>query len=214
MKNNHIVIFGAGGHAKSVISIIEAESKWQIHGLYVDHDHRNGEDSILGYKIFNDEVQLREANVKHGIVAIGDNHIRAEIVHNITKRDFSLINTVHPAAIVMTNLTIGPGTMVHAQAVIGADCRVGSNVIISAMACVGHESYIGDYAHLTPGVLVGGGAIIGDYSFLGLGAVLLPNVTIGKNVKIGANSVVIKDLGDNVVAVGNPARVIKRNIPA
>ncbi len=35
-KNRGVIIFGAGGHAKSVISIIEAEAKWKIHGLYDD----------------------------------------------------------------------------------------------------------------------------------------------------------------------------------
>jgi len=211
-NNSHIIIFGAGGHAKSVISIIEAESKWQIHGLYVDCGSKRKNDSILGYEIIDNETQLQKANITRAFVAIGDNHVRAKITNKIMREGISLIHTVHPLAIVMTDFAIGSGTMIHAQAILGADCRVGSNVIISAMVCVAHDSYIGEYAHLAPGVLIGGGATIGDYSFLGMGATVLPNVTIGTNVQVGANSVVLKDLEDNVVVVGNPARVIKRNI--
>jgi acetyltransferase-like isoleucine patch superfamily enzyme len=52
--------------------------------------------------------------------------------------------------------------------------------------------------------------VIGDGSWLGHGAVVLPGVTIGKHVVIGANSVVTKDIPDFSVAVGSPAKVIRR----
>lgn len=51
--------------------------------------------------------------------------------------------------------------------------------------------------------------IIGDNVFVGAGAIVLPGVTIGNNVVIGAGSVVTKDIPDNSVALGNPARVVK-----
>jgi acetyltransferase-like isoleucine patch superfamily enzyme len=51
---------------------------------------------------------------------------------------------------------------------------------------------------------------IGDGSWLGHGSVVLPGVTIGQHVVIGANSVVTKDIPDFSVAVGVPAKVIRR----
>lgn len=53
-----------------------------------------------------------------------------------------------------------------------------------------------------------GNIVIGDYVFIGLHSIIMPNVHIGNNVIIGAGSVVTKDIPDNSVAVGNPARVI------
>ena len=50
---------------------------------------------------------------------------------------------------------------------------------------------------------------IGDNVWLGGGAIILPGVTIGDNTVVGAGAVVTKDLPANVVAVGNPARVIR-----
>ena len=55
--------------------------------------------------------------------------------------------------------------------------------------------------------------VIGDGSWLGYGAVVLPGVTIGKHVVIGANSVVTHDIPDYSVAVGSPARVVRRHDP-
>ena len=87
--------------------------------------------------------------------------------------------------------------------------------------------YVGDYTMFAPGVIVAtaGHPIlpelretvyqynmpvhIGKNCWIGAGAIILPGVTIGDQVVVGAGSVVTKDLPSNVVAVGNPCRVIR-----
>ena len=54
--------------------------------------------------------------------------------------------------------------------------------------------------------------IIGDNVWIGGGAIIMPGVTIGSNVVIGAGSIVCKDIPDDVIAFGNPCRVIRKNI--
>ncbi|ATU70164.1 sugar O-acetyltransferase [Levilactobacillus brevis] len=54
---------------------------------------------------------------------------------------------------------------------------------------------------------------LGNSVWVGGGSVILPGVTLGNNVVVGANSTVTKSFGDNVVIAGNPARVIRQNIP-
>ena len=49
----------------------------------------------------------------------------------------------------------------------------------------------------------------GELSFLGIGATIIQGIKIGKNVTVGAGSVVTNDIPDNVVVVGNPARIVK-----
>lgn len=88
--------------------------------------------------------------------------------------------------------------------------------------------YVGDYTMLGPNVVIatGGHPIlpelrqqgmqynmpvrIGRNCWLGAGVIVVPGVTIGDNVVIGAGSVVTKDIPDNVVAVGNPCRVLRQ----
>lgn len=50
---------------------------------------------------------------------------------------------------------------------------------------------------------------IGDNVWLGGGAIVLPGVSVGRNTVVGAGAVVVRDLPDNVVAVGNPARIVR-----
>lgn len=53
--------------------------------------------------------------------------------------------------------------------------------------------------------------VIGNNVWIGGGVIILPGVTIGDNVVIGAGSIVTKDIPDNVIAYGNPCRVVKNN---
>ncbi|MBR5844216.1 MAG: hypothetical protein IKY75_06510 [Bacteroidaceae bacterium] len=65
----------------------------------------------------------------------------------------------------------------------------------------------------TLGATSKGRPTIGDYVSLGANVTIIGNVHIGNNVTIGAGSVVVSDLPDNCVAVGNPAKVIKTISP-
>ena len=98
------------------------------------------------------------------------------------------------------NLTI----LDEASVTIGDDCFIGPNVSIYT-AChstdpVERNTRMEWAEHVT----------IGDNVWIGGSVTILPGVTIGNNVTIGAGSVVTKDIPDNVVAVGNPCKVIKR----
>ena len=76
---------------------------------------------------------------------------------------------------------------------------INAESIGSNFSCI-HCTTIGAYK---------GRPVIGDNVSLGANVVIIGNIHIGNNVTIGAGSVVVKDLPDNCVAVGNPARIIK-----
>ena len=111
----------------------------------------------------------------------------------------------------------------------GKHVHFGKNVYANfnlTMVDDGHI-YVGDYTMFAPGVIVAtaGHPIlpelretvyqynmpvhIGKNCWIGAGAIILPGVTIGDQVVVGAGSVVTKDLPSNVVAAGNPCRVVR-----
>ena len=98
------------------------------------------------------------------------------------------------------NLTV----LDEARVTIGDDCFIGPNVSIYT-AC--HST---DPVERNTRVEWAEPVTIGDNVWIGGSVTILPGVTIGNNVTIGAGSVVTKDIPDNVVAVGNPCKVIKR----
>ena len=98
------------------------------------------------------------------------------------------------------NLTI----LDEASVTIGDDCFIGPNVSIYT-AC--HST---DPVERNTRMEWAEPVTIGDNVWIGGSVTILPGMTIGNNVTIGAGSVVTKDIPDNVVAVGNPCKVIKR----
>lgn len=110
-----------------------------------------------------------------------------------------------------TYVTIGPRTFVNFGAVfldvapitIGADVLIGPNVqLLTPTHPVEPELRRAKWEAAEP-------ITIGDNVWLGGGVIVCPGVTIGENTVVGAGAVVVKDLPANVVAVGNPARVVR-----
>jgi len=86
--------------------------------------------------------------------------------------------------------------------VIGAKVEIGDDVMIFNGTSIGSA---------VPGLLDIKQPKIGSGVFIGAGAKLLGGITIGDNVKIGANSVVLKSFGPNVTIAGIPAKIVKKH---
>lgn len=86
---------------------------------------------------------------------------------------------------------------------------IGDNVMFAPNVQVYTATHPVEAKLRVSGVEMGYPIVIGDNTWIGGGSVICPGVTIGKNVVIGAGSVVTKDIPDNVVAAGNPCRVIR-----
>ncbi|MEQ8168294.1 MAG: acetyltransferase [Candidatus Eremiobacterota bacterium] len=211
MKN--ILIFGASGHGKVIIDIVEKEHIYNISGL-ID-DNKNLPVDFSGYRLLGttDEIIhiIKKCNIYGGIVAIGDNWIRSKIVNKIREilPDFIFVNTIHPSAQIARNVTTGKGCVVMAGAVINSDTRTGDFCIINTGSSVDHDNIIEDYASIAPGVTTGGNVKIGSFSAVSLGASIIHGVTVGEHTVVGAGSTVLKDLPSYVVAYGTPAQVVR-----
>lgn len=87
--------------------------------------------------------------------------------------------------------------------------RLGNHVSATATRFETHDGGVWVFRDKNPDIDIVKPITVGDNVFIGYGSIILPGVTIGSNVVIGAGSVVSKDIPDNCVAAGIPARVIK-----
>lgn len=104
--------------------------------------------------------------------------------------------------------SIHPGCHLYAYL---APITIGKGVMLApncALYSYDHSLAFGKPIRKQP-LTTKGGIVIADESWLGFGAIVLSGVTIGKGAAIGAGSVVVGDIPDNAIAVGNPARVVK-----
>ena len=208
-----IVVYGAGGHAKVVLDVLEKVGTCVIVGLLDDSAELAG-DTRSGYRVLGGSAIFRgliEEGVKGMIVALGDNLRRRAVFDAARAAGFELVAAIHPSALLGGRVRIGAGSVLVAGVVVNVDAEIGDNVIVNTSASVDHDCRIGAHVHLSPGVRLGGRVTVGEFTHIGIGAVVLPNLTIGKHCIVGAGSVVREDVPDGMVVAGNPARIIKPN---
>jgi sugar O-acyltransferase (sialic acid O-acetyltransferase NeuD family) len=203
-----IFVFGASGHAKVVIDVIERQSLYEVAFLVDDNLSLKGTD-FFGYPVIGGKKELLaiDAAPQKTIVAIGSNTVRCKISAWLTENSFEKISAIHPSAQLSRGVYVGAGTVVMAGACINADTVVGDDVIINTCASVDHDCVIGDGVHLAPGSTICGTVNIGELTFVCSGATIIPNLNIGHNVVVGAGSTVISDVPNDKTVVGNPAKI-------
>ena len=200
-----MILFGASGHAKVILDIINSGT-----GDTVDYilDDNSEIFDLAGFEI-NHTVDRNILQKIDTIVAIGDNKIRKHICLKYKIKLHQAL--IHKTATVSKAAIVSKGSVVMAGAVISHSANVGENSIINSNAIIEHDVSIAKFAHVSPGAIVTGAVSIGEGSHIGAGASIIPGISIGKWVTIGASAVVLKDIPDYAVVVGNPGRIIKYN---
>ena len=192
-------LYGASGHAKVIMDILAANGI-KVDGLIDDNP---------------EVVELCGRPVSHEwtgqsplIVSIGSNRIRKAIAERLGCR-FGV--AVHPSAVVSGSCEIGVGAVVMQGAILQAGVRVGRHCIVNTGASIDHECVLGEFVHVSPHGTLCGNVRVGEGSWIGAGTTVVPGVRIGAWSVVGAGSVVTRDVPDNVVAYGNPCRVVRLN---
>lgn len=121
-----------------------------------------------------------------------------------------LATFIHPLTYVAPNVHLGPGTVVMPNVSISSATSFAKGCLIMVGATIGHDNKIGKYCHFAAQCCVGAYMNIGDGVHIGLNATTRENLAIGKNSALGMGSVLTKDIGDNEIWVGNPAKYLRK----
>lgn len=120
--------------------------------------------------------------------------------------DFALVNNGAGDVLIGDRVRVGVGAVIIGPVRMGNGSGTGQHVFISGF----NHGYLDGEQNSSDQPLDLKGVVIGEDSHVGANSVVVAGVTIGRRCQIGAGSVVTKDVPDFSVAVGNPARVIKR----
>ena len=162
---------------------------------------------------FNIEI-TNDMDINNKMVTLGVVKVKIKkIVSNVFEinKDTLLVNLISDNSDISQTVKLGRGIVVNTLVSIAGHTTIGDFVFINRNVSIGHHTVIGEYTTINPGVNIAGNVIIGEGCQIGIGANIIDGVKIGNNTIIGAGSLVTKDIPDNVVAYGNPCKIIRKN---
>ncbi len=196
-----MILYGAKGHAKVIYSLIKSND---LELEYLVDD--NPPDKFLeAIKIFKPKKELIEG--KDLIIAIGNNSIREQLSRELEEY-CNFVSLIHKSAYISKFSSIDIGTVVMPKACINSDVRIGKHCIINTSSVIDHECIIEDFVHISPNASLAGNVKVKQGAHIGIGATVIQGITIGKNAVVGAGAIVLSDVPDNSIAVGNPAKIL------
>lgn len=119
---------------------------------------------------------------------------------------------VHPSSTICKSVNIGSGVVILANCVINPNSVIGNHCMLMSNVFVAHDTVIGESNFIAAHNCIGSGITIGNCNFLGLNSTYRTFVKIGNNNVIGMGSNVLNNIENNTTVVGNPARILNKEI--
>lgn len=211
MKNTQreIIIVGGSDQAKAALDIC-IDLDLRVFGFF-DISCTPGE-FINDLQVFNSTSQFTPISNFNYILAIGHNYTRLKASNELRRKldETHFPSIIHPSAAVSSSTEIDSGITIMRNASIDHAAELGFGTIINSGSIVSHDVKISSFSSLGPGAKIAGHTSIGRNSHIGIGATIIEQCKIGDNVVIGAGATVINNVPDNSLAVGTPAKVIRK----
>jgi sugar O-acyltransferase (sialic acid O-acetyltransferase NeuD family) len=214
MKN--AVILGGGTYGEVFLTYL-TEQGFNIIGFIDDNKESLGK-LIHGVPVlgnFQDLVKNNFSKKIHQVFCpIGDNIIRTKYLGILNREGFETPNFIHDTALINKDVQIGNGVYLLPGVMIMPHTKIEDYVIISMGSHVAHHTLIKRGSFISTGVNIGAGILIKRKAFLGISSTVMTGVKIvGENTIIGSGAVVIRDVEDNHVVAGVPAKTLKVRAP-
>ena len=198
-----ILIYGGGGHGKSVIDLIRTLHMYEIAGILDDNLPVNSK--IMGISVMGGAELLPELHAQgirlavNAVGGIGNVHIRVQVFHRLVEAGFGCPTVVHPTAYIEPSAAIAAGVQVFPHAYVGSEVKIGFGSIINSGAIVSHDCVIDEVVNISPGAILAGGVIIGREALIGMGATINLYTNIGAGSLVGNGATVKGDVPEKSI---------------
>lgn len=217
--SRQLLLFPFGGNAReavmSVFALNERGPAWDLVG-FIDDDRSLRGKECCGVRVLGGRELLRELPDAFVLAVPGSptNYAhRKEIIDAIGVDRSRFATVCHPSVAISPDAAIGVNTLLMANVVVTAGVTIGSHCVILPNTVVSHDSVVSDYCCIGSNVSISGSVTLGSHSYLGSGTRVREKVSIGERTLVGIGSNVIADIPAGVLAVGNPARVLRSGVP-
>lgn len=175
---------------------------------FSDETHSNGFE-ILGNSDAV-EIEFEKQSFDEILIGIGYKHlaVRKQLFERfVGKIPFGTI--IHSTSWVDKTATIKEGCVIYPCCCIDAQAVVDYNTILNISCSVAHDTHIGKHCFLSPRVALAGFIVVEEMCILGINATVIDNIKLVSKTQLGGGAVVINDIEQSGLYVGNPIRFIR-----
>jgi sugar O-acyltransferase (sialic acid O-acetyltransferase NeuD family) len=203
-----VLIIGAGELGQAAADILLQNQRFAI-GVkpigFVDDDA-----SLVGWQYVGLSVLGGVSAIDHiphdeVLVAVDDNAMRCHLYERLLRNGAKFATARHVDAAIASDAAVGPGTIVCAGVVIGPRAVIGADCVLNSGCCIAHDSRLGDHVYIGPAAFLSGGVIAGEGATIGSAATVLARRRIGTWGRVGADSVIERDVPEGLGAGIVPA---------
>lgn len=208
------IIIGAGTYGEVYLAYLQ-EAGIEIVGFVDDNPDLQG-NYVKGVPVLGTIADLQhlknECDATAVYCPIGNNKLRVRFLEYAKSLGYKTPCFVHSSVIMHSSVTIGDGVYILLGAKIMPYTKIDDYVMISMNALVAHHNHLKRGTFISTGVNFGASITANENSYIGIGATIMTGIhNLGKDCVVGAGAVVIRDVPDNAVVAGVPAKIIKTN---
>lgn len=209
----NLAIYGAGGLGQEICDMADLHFAGRWDQVFFINDLIEGETDTEGhvtmpYNMFRERYTPEQTVF---VIATGEPYYRKVFFERIRIDGYKVTTLIHPEAEISRSAVIGEGVIIGRGCVVNHHVHLRENTCMMVYCVIGHDTEIMDHCQLSSFVSTGGHCRIGSCTFVGQNAVIREHTQIGGFSIVGECANVIRDVSDEEVVAGNPAKVIYRN---
>lgn len=209
-----IALFGAGGLAKEIASLIERinekeDNRWKLIGFFDDNEKLWGKDLSHYGKVLGGINTLNNWSSELDLaITIGNPVAIRKVREDINNPLIKFPNIISPWLGFADKETfrIGEGNIIQGMNWASNDVTIGNFNLLNGDIVMGHDVTIGDYNVFMPDIRISGEVSFGNENLIGVGSIILQQIKIGNQVHIGPGAVIFTKPKDGNTYIGNPAK--------
>ncbi len=214
MNQQEIYILGIGRNTVTIMDLAE-DCGFKIKGLLHYNNDRIGE-LYFGHKIigcFEDFLKKESLDGMCFALSMGNLDIRRNLYDTIIHKNGLIPRLIHPSCTISKRAYIGNGVQIMPGSIVQGDSTVGDDTVITVNTVIAHSAKVGEHCLISGQVMIGAYSTIGTMTHIGQGSTVVSGKVkkVGDNCILGAGSVLLGDMDDNSVYVGNPAHLLRLN---
>lgn len=207
-------IYGSGGLGQEVLELAKqinnASRRWEDI-LFIDDINPDRKIENYNAHSFENLKTLFNPSEIEVIIGVGEPSLRKKMYNKIISAGYSLATLIHPSVHVPQSTVVKQGVIIQSTAYISSNIEFCENSYIHPLTSVGHGCKIHPHCIISNNTSIAGDCEVGEATYIATGVMVKEGVAIGSNVIIGMASAVFRDIENDVIVLGNPARSLRKN---